>query len=974
MGTALLSWRRLAIASALVMVGAIARGQQPLSQVVTEGIGKRFPATAGQVNYDRWPLPLREAPGAMMTAAITPDGSLVATGCGHPGQSGELVLWDAATGRERWMRRYPRGIRSVVFTSDGSRLAAGSFDGAARIIDVASGKLLAELRGHTDAINGLALSGDDRTLATGSHDQTVIVWNVADGSRRHTLRGHTDDVLTVAISTSGKLLASAGRDNTLRLWNLETGETLHTLSGHEGLIEMVAFSPDDAAVASASWDGTVRVWATDTGKQRALLRRNTRVTSVAFSLDGKEIWCGGFDGQIAAWNPDAEGADREFKVQDGATYAVALSKDGTRIVTCGFEGTARLWKPDGTRIQSFDRQLTLADDARRIEYAVWSPNEQLIATVHGDDVLRLTRAADGAAAGELRLPDERIVSALFAGDGKTLFVATRDGGVRRWDPAAKADALTTMATHASAVTALALSPDGGALVSCAQDGSLEFRSIGGKAEASAKADSPAACAAVAAGGRVITGHADGRVRFWNIHSGREIASEFRLAQPARAMAIAPRDGTLAIAAGSSIELLEATFAGEAVKVNRRRALTVPEGVITHLAMVAGGEQLVSGDTSGQVRLWALTGGTAALPRKHAGGVTALAIAPASHTLLTCGADRAAWLWQSVAEAQAIRPLASIPAHEKGTRYVALAKKNRLVSDGHDNHVRIWNLATGQQERDLGVPDAARACVLMPGGTGVAVGHWSKRISLVELDSGQRLDNIRGLPRGPYVIALAPKLDRMAAAFRELGAMVYDLTADEADPVVTLAADELPFTHIDFAPDGGTFVTCTGDYQRMELAGKVRLHDAKTGAVVRSFVGHTSEVKHAAFDAEGKRLITASGDKTVRVWDVASGEMQNLLPHPIGTFAPIFVPESDLALTADYHGKVYLWDLRTSTLVQTVFCHADLVCRVSLSDDLSVLASGSRDGTVKLWKLSGLGNELRIVDAAAGSASSPENAP
>jgi WD40 repeat protein len=184
---------------------------EPLSEVVATGIGQRFAAVRGPVSYDRWPTPLGDSPGAMMTVAITPGGSLVATGCGHPNQAGELVLWDAATGRERWCRSYPRGIRSIAFTTDGSRLVAGSYDGVARLITAADGKLLQEFRGHRDGINSVAISTDDRWLATGSLDQAVILWNLADGSQLRTFRGHTDDVLTVAISSSGKLLTSAGR-------------------------------------------------------------------------------------------------------------------------------------------------------------------------------------------------------------------------------------------------------------------------------------------------------------------------------------------------------------------------------------------------------------------------------------------------------------------------------------------------------------------------------------------------------------------------------------------------------------------------------------------------------------------------------------------------------------------------------------------------------------------------------------------
>ena len=60
----------------------VASGQEklPLSQVIAEGIGRRFPPTAPPLVLDAWPTPLRESPGAMMMVAISPDGAQVATG------------------------------------------------------------------------------------------------------------------------------------------------------------------------------------------------------------------------------------------------------------------------------------------------------------------------------------------------------------------------------------------------------------------------------------------------------------------------------------------------------------------------------------------------------------------------------------------------------------------------------------------------------------------------------------------------------------------------------------------------------------------------------------------------------------------------------------------------------------------------------------------------------------------------------
>jgi WD40 repeat protein len=524
-------------------------------------------------------------------------------------------------------------------------------------------------------------------------------------------------------------------------------------------------------------------------------------------------------------------------------------------------------------------------------------------------------------------------------------------------------------SHAGAVTGLAISPNGNLIASCGGDGSIIVRDASCKAIATICGNSPVNSIAFDPSSRwLASGHAEGRLRFWMAASGEEAASDIAVARPIHELAFGAADDLLAVSDGQTVALWEVKFAEESAKGTLRKTLTLAEGTFTSLAFTPRSRELLTGDTTGATRLWNTSGGSGrVVARKHDGGVTSIAVAPRSETVLTAGAGGDAWLWEA-GTPDVIQPLASIAAHPNGARYVALSLDGqRMISDGYDNHVRVWDLSRGVQERDLAAAESASACALFPKGTQIAVGHWNKRIHVSDVASGKRAASYPGLPHGPYVLAVSPDERRLAAVFREHGVMLFDLASLEADPVVSLTPEELPFTSVAFAPDGASFVTCTGDHERMTLPGKVRLRSAKNGAVVRSFDGHTSEVKFAAFDAEGKRLATTSADKTVRLWDVESATLLATLPHSIGTFAAEFVPNSDLLFTSDYHGTLLLWDLTSNQVVQQISCHADLLGRVALSHDLTVVATSSRDGTVKLWKLAGKGNESRVVDASARNA-------
>jgi WD40 repeat protein len=84
-------------------------------------------------------------------------------------------------------------------------------------------------------------------LASGSYDKTIKLWEVASGREVRTLSGHTWDVTSVAFSPDGRLLASGSYDNTIKLWDVASGREVRTLSGHTEGVTSVAFSPDGAA-------------------------------------------------------------------------------------------------------------------------------------------------------------------------------------------------------------------------------------------------------------------------------------------------------------------------------------------------------------------------------------------------------------------------------------------------------------------------------------------------------------------------------------------------------------------------------------------------------------------------------------------------------------------------------------------------------------------------------------------------------
>jgi dipeptidyl aminopeptidase/acylaminoacyl peptidase len=238
-------------------------------------------------------------------------------------------------------------VTSVKFSPDGDVLAIGGYK-QVRLIDAASGKLLATLSGHADSVRSIAFSPDGKLLAAaGGAPQSVgeiKIWGVLSHRLLKTMRGHKDCIYSIAWSPDGKLIASGSYDKTVKLWDVDAGRELRTLQDHIDAVFAVEFSPDGRRLASASQDRTVKIWNVATGRRLYTLSDAVDgLTSIAFSASGDQVAAGGYDKTIYIWHlAEEDGHLTQALIADEESLlAVAWSPDGKTIVTASADGSIR---------------------------------------------------------------------------------------------------------------------------------------------------------------------------------------------------------------------------------------------------------------------------------------------------------------------------------------------------------------------------------------------------------------------------------------------------------------------------------------------------------------------------------------------------------------------------------------------------------------------------------------------------------
>jgi len=285
----------------------------------------------------------------------------------------------------------PDWVSSVAFSPDGDRLAIGSGDGIARIIDPQTGKEVAKCTGHEDAVAAVTFHPAGKLLATGSYDHDAAIWDTATGKRLHRLIGHRGGVMSIAFSPDKTTLATASIDSTIKLWDVTTGQLKKTLTGHKSWVNSLAYRKDGGWLVSGSSDGTIIVWSTKTdAPDRTLDATKGEVRSVAISADGAYLAAGLRYGDVKVWGT-ADWKEPVTLPGKGDACPVAFSTKGRLLANT--EGD---WNRGGiVKIRS----VVTGNSVGRFEHTgevltvAFSSADDLIATGGADKTVRLWKLA-----------------------------------------------------------------------------------------------------------------------------------------------------------------------------------------------------------------------------------------------------------------------------------------------------------------------------------------------------------------------------------------------------------------------------------------------------------------------------------------------------------------------------------------------------------------------------------------------------
>jgi WD40 repeat protein/serine/threonine protein kinase len=602
-------------------------------------------------------------------------------------------------------------------------------------------------------------------------------------------------------------------------------------------ITSIAFGPDGLLLASAGGDGTLKLWNTKTG---ALIRTVPTgadfVYSVAFQPDGKHLASADAGGKLKVWDLST---GREVFEEDGylgmhypygTGYGVAFSPDGRRLAA-GKDGAVNVWDWNKHRLLH-----SLPGHEKRSISVAFSLDGQRLASGGWGGSLMIWDVETGKCLHTLTEHQDPISSLAFSPDGLRLASACFDRRLTVWHTTTGRQ-VESWRGQEGLVLGAAFSPDGLRLASCGEDRTVRlWEATTGREVLKLRGhDAMSLCVAFSPDGqRLASCSSDGTIWLWNAASlrGDETEEVLTLSQPSGevwSLAVSP-DGRRVATSGQARPNLRnvPVYVWDLTTGRIDLEFAGHPSVVFSVGWHPDGGQLASSSgwdderKAHVVKVWdTRTGRTAyVLPRE--GENFAVAFSPDGRHLVTGGAGRVVDVW----EAATGREVGTLGAHDRQIRGLTFSRDGRrLASASSDGIVKVW--------------DAAR------------LAEHQEPLAVLRTRTAWEILNI----------AFSPDGDRLVTGGAENTVKVWDLTTGQE--VQSLSGHSGEVCTATFSPDPeGRWIASGGEDST------VKVWDSQTGKLLRNFRGHTGLVTWVAFTPDGRRLLSASRDGTVRVWDLS----------------------------------------------------------------------------------------------------------
>ena len=532
-------------------------------------------------------------------------------------------------------------------------------------------------------------------------------------------------------------------------------------------------------------------------------------------------------------------------------------------------------------------------------------------------------------------------SARLAPDGKRIVTASEDKTARVWN-AENGDQLAILRGHTEGVRVASFSPDGRQVITGSTDKTARlWNAETGQQSAVLEHDGVVRSAAFSSDGRrVVTASDDKTARIWDVQTGKQIAALTGHTARVRDAAFSPNGRYVLTSSDDKTARLWDSKTGEPVHILEGHTQSV-RGV----AFSPDGERAVTTSLDHSARVWSVETGKQSVILGHGDVVTSAAFSPDGQRIVTASDDNTVPIWDA----------------QMGERIVTLSGRTAVYSpDGRSivtsdgDTARIWNADNGKLAMVLrGHRSRVTGAVFSPDGRSVLTASDDKtaRLWSAGTETNTQMAVLVAHTGSAGRAVFSPDGRRALTASDDNSVRLWDAEAGRQIATFTRAGSGMAA----FSPDGRLVAIPDNN--------TVVVRDANTGEREdRIFQGHSAAVQSVAFSADGRRIVTASDDRTARVWDLQTGgQIAALTEHTAPVRSAVFSPDGlrvvstqtpqrsgNVTIVTSNDSVALLWDALSGRVILRFEGDMVQLYDATFSPNGKRIVTASGDNTARIW--------------------------
>jgi WD40 repeat protein len=261
----------------------------------------------------------------------------------------------------------------------------------------------------------------------------------------------------------------------------------------------------------------------------------------------------------------------------------------------------------------------------------------------------------------------------------------------------------------------------------------------------------------------------------------------------------------------------------------------------------------------------------------------------------------------------------------------------LISSGLDNTLKIWDLERQKLLRNIKTSNNLTSIQISPDDKKIITSTLDRAIEIWCLNTGNLLERFNNFTAIISSLAVSEETPIVYSENQKI--KIWDR---EQESIVELKGHLEPITHLVIAPDRRTLISASKDKT-------IKIWDLQKAKIIGTLKGHLRGVNCIAISPDGTKIVSGSDDGHLKIWDLLNKNLLKTIESNLySIYSLAITPDGQKIVSASGDKQIKIWELNSGQEINSLKGHTDAVSCLAITPNGQTIVSAGKDSTIRLW--------------------------